>query len=88
MNTITVQSRITKELKQQADSVLSGMGMSVAEAIRIFLQQCVNNGGLPFQPTSKIPNQETLAAFQEIETGKTTKTSLQQLRKNMGLDEV
>ena len=70
MNTnITVQSRVSPELKTQAEAVFSGMGMSIADAIRIFLQQTVNNGGLPFQPMIKQPNAETLSAMQELENG-------------------
>ena len=53
MNNITVQSRISPELKSQADEVLSSMGISMADGIRMFLQQCVNQNALPFQPTSK-----------------------------------
>ena len=50
MSSVTVQSRINPELKVQAERVFSGMGMSTADAIRIFLQQTVNEGALPFKP--------------------------------------
>lgn len=66
---VTVQSRISPELKRQADAILSAMGLSTADAIRIFLQQVVNSGGLPFQPTVRRPNAETREAMQEIEAG-------------------
>ena len=36
-------------------------------AIRLFLQQVVNSGGLPFQPTARRPNAETRAAIHELE---------------------
>jgi DNA-damage-inducible protein J len=85
MNSVTVQSRINSDLKEQAEIVFSSMGMSLGDAIRIFIQQSVNVGGLPFQPHAKIPNTETLAAFHEIEQGKTTATSLKQLRQDMDL---
>ncbi len=67
MPNITIQAQVTPELKRQAEAVFSSMGMSTAEAIRIFLKQVVNSGGLPFQPTAKRPNAETLAAMMEIE---------------------
>lgn len=67
MSNVTVQARISSELKQEAEAVFSAVGMSTAEAIRIFLQQVVNSGGLPFQPTAKQPNAETLAAMAELE---------------------
>jgi DNA-damage-inducible protein J len=72
MSNVTVQSRVNPELKAQAESVFASMGMSTADAIRIFLQQSVNDGGLPFQPHAKIPNAETIAAFKEAEEGKTS----------------
>lgn len=66
---VTVQSRISPELKQQADAILAAMGLSTADAIRLFLQQVVNSGGLPFQPTARRPNTATREAMQEIEAG-------------------
>jgi DNA-damage-inducible protein J len=63
----TVQARIDPELKQEAEAVFAAMGMTTAQAIRIFLQQTVNRGGLPFQPTAKMPNAETIRAMAELE---------------------
>ncbi len=67
MSNVTVQARINSELKQEAEAVFSAIGLSTAEAIRLFLQQTVNRGGLPFQPMAKMPNPETLAAMMELE---------------------
>ncbi len=67
MPNVTVQARINSELKQEAEAVFSAIGLSTAEAIRLFLQQTVNRGGLPFQPMAKTPNPETLAAMMELE---------------------
>ena len=69
MPNVTVQARITPELKEEADAILGAIGLTSAEAIRVFLQQIVNSGGLPFQPTAKRPNAETLEAMLEIESG-------------------
>ncbi len=69
MSNVTVQSRVNPDLKAQAESIFSNMGMSTADAIRIFLQQSVNVGGLPFQPHAKIPNAETLEAMEELANG-------------------
>jgi DNA-damage-inducible protein J len=69
MPNITVQARVNAELKQEAEAVFSAIGLTTAEAIRVFLQQSVNSGGLPFQPTAKKPNAETLAAMTELEDG-------------------
>ncbi|MFO7682194.1 MAG: type II toxin-antitoxin system RelB/DinJ family antitoxin [Chloroflexota bacterium] len=67
MTNTTVQARISSELKQESEAVFSAIGLTTAEAIRLFLQQTVNSGGLPFQPTAKMPNAETLAAMNELE---------------------
>lgn len=69
MSNVTIQSRVSPELKQQAEAVFSALGLSTADAIRMFLQQSVNVGGLPFQPIAKRPNAETLAAMEELENG-------------------
>lgn len=70
MNNVTVQSRVSPTLKQQADEVFSAMGMSIADAIRIFLYQAVNDGGLPFKPHGKTPNAKTLETFAKTDANK------------------
>ncbi len=69
MANVTVQARISPELKAEAEAILGAIGLTSAEAIRVFLQQIVNSGGLPFQPTAKRPNADTLEAMLEIESG-------------------
>lgn len=70
MANVTIQSRVKPELKQQAEAVFDAIGLSMGDAIRLFLQQSVNVGGLPFQPIAKQPNAETIAALDELESGK------------------
>lgn len=70
MTNVTIQSRIKPELKEQAEDIFEAIGLSMGDAIRLFLQQSVNVGGLPFQPTAKRPNAETIAALEELESGK------------------
>ncbi|MET0154736.1 MAG: type II toxin-antitoxin system RelB/DinJ family antitoxin [Rickettsiales bacterium] len=81
MSNDLIQIRLPHEMRLQAEAVLSGIGLKTPEAVRVFLQQCINANGLPFQPLAQTPNAETLAAFNEIETGKTTKTDLNALRR-------
>jgi DNA-damage-inducible protein J len=69
MPNVTVQARVTAELKEDAEEVFAAIGLTTAEAIRIFLQQTVNSGGLPFQPTAKRPSAETEQAISELEDG-------------------
>ena len=69
MATIDIRLRVPEEMKSDAEAIFQQMGMTMSEAMRIFLSQCVNTGGLPFKPHSKIPNKETLESFRQIETG-------------------
>jgi DNA-damage-inducible protein J len=69
MENVTVQARINPQLKKQVEGVLKEIGLSTSDAIRVFLQQCVNSGGLPFQPVAKQPSDETLEAIIELKKG-------------------
>ena len=62
---LTIQTRVNDELKHQADALFKDMGLSTTDAVRLFLTQCVNLGGLPFTPTGKKPNAQTLEALEE-----------------------
>lgn len=67
-----IQIRVSPEMKRQADAVFSGMGLRTGDAIRVFLQQCINKNGLPFIPENKTPNLETLEAIKDSENGHVT----------------
>ncbi len=55
-----IQLRVKEELKEQAEQIFEAIGITTSDAIRMFLQQTVNTGGLPFQPTTKILNKKTV----------------------------
>lgn len=46
--TSTFQMRINPEIRQQAESVYAQYGLSLTDAVNIFLQQSLNEQGLPF----------------------------------------
>jgi len=64
---VTVQTRVSEDLKLRADALFKEMGLTTTDAVRMFLTQCINQGGLPFTPTGKRPNAQTLEALQEQE---------------------
>ena len=49
----TVQVRMDSELKAQVENLYRSLGTSFAEAVRIFAQQSIREGGMPFRPTLK-----------------------------------
>ena len=76
-NIVTIQSRIEENLKDDAEKIFDAMGLKMSEAIRMFVKQTVNYGGLPFRPQAIFPNNETMSAIEELESkkGKTVKNS-------------
>ncbi len=64
--TADVRLRLEPELKAVANKVLNDVGLSLSDAIRIFLRQVVANRGLPFE--IKQPNKATLRAIEEART--------------------
>ncbi len=68
-NIVTIQSRIDEGLKNEAEIIFESMGLKMSEAIRMFVKQTVNVGGLPFRPQVRFPNKETMMAIDELENG-------------------
>lgn len=66
--TATINARIDPAVKAEAERVFSAIGISASDAIGLFYRQVVFKNGLPFDV--RIPNADTLAALQEIESGK------------------
>ena len=51
LKTETVHTRVTHEIKEQADSIFSKLGLTLSQAIMLFLTAAVNKNGLPFELT-------------------------------------
>lgn len=49
----TLQIRMNSDLKAQVEELYRSLGTSFAEAVRIFAQQSLREGGMPFRPTLK-----------------------------------
>ena len=60
-----VTTRIDADLKAKAEDVLSQLGMSSADYMRVAFSQLVLQQAIPF--AMRIPNAETLVAFKEGE---------------------
>lgn len=61
--TTMVHVRVNEQLKVQATEALSAMGLSVSDAVRVFLTHVVADHGLPF--ALQVPNAETREAMAE-----------------------
>jgi len=68
----TLHSRIDKKTKDSAEKILAAIGINHSEAINLFYRQIVLRRGIPF--SLEIPNEETLKAIEELESGKKVKS--------------
>ena len=63
--TATINMRIEPAVKAQAEDVFSSFGISITDAINIFLHASIMEGGFPFQPKQPRYNKKTLLAMRE-----------------------
>ncbi len=49
----TINIRIEEDLKLQAAKVLMKLGLDMSSAVKMFLQQVINTGTIPFQVKTK-----------------------------------
>ncbi len=63
--TTMVHVRLDEGIKTQATETLAAMGLSVSDAVRVFLTRVVADKALPFE--LKVPNAETRAALAEAD---------------------
>lgn len=63
VQTSMLHIRVDDDIKEQATQALSAMGMSVSDAVRLFLRRVVIDQAFPLE--LKVPNAETLAAMEE-----------------------
>ena len=65
MSTVAKNFRIDSELNNQANALLEGLGLSMSQAISMFLRQVVLQRGLPFEVKYPDRSCELLEAVEE-----------------------
>jgi len=63
--TAMIHVRVDEEVKTQATETLAAMGLTVSDAVRVFLKRVVVEKALPFEV--RVPNIETRAAMAEAD---------------------
>jgi DNA-damage-inducible protein J len=63
--TTMVHIRLDENIKAEATKTLAAMGLSVSDAVRVFLMRVAADKQLPF--ALKVPNTETRAAMSEAD---------------------
>lgn len=65
--TTNVSIRMDKELKENAETLFSELGINLTTAFNIFLRQAVRQQKIPFELSANIPNAETIEAMKEAD---------------------
>jgi DNA-damage-inducible protein J len=77
-STSMVHVRVDENIKTQATETLASMGLTVSDAVRVFLTRVVTDQQLPF--ALQAPNAATRAAMREARTiGKARQVSAKEL---------
>lgn len=63
--TAAISMRVDPVVKSDAESVFGSFGLTLADAINVFLHKSIQVGGMPFELRQPRYNSETEAAIQE-----------------------
>ncbi|MBQ8164350.1 MAG: type II toxin-antitoxin system RelB/DinJ family antitoxin [Clostridia bacterium] len=74
MSNINVTIRMDEDLKKQADTLFTELGLNLSTAFNVFVRQAVREQAIPFVITKRQPNAETLAAIDEVQKMKADST--------------
>jgi DNA-damage-inducible protein J len=81
-----VQVRIDRQVKSEAAAVLSAIGLTVSDAVRLMLTKVAREHALPFEPL--IPNETTIAAIREARAGGLPRaTTMDELKAALNADD-
>jgi DNA-damage-inducible protein J len=65
MSTVAKNFRIDSELNDQATKLLEGLGLSMSQAVSMFLKQVVLHRGLPFKVEDPQYSKDLMDAIEE-----------------------
>lgn len=68
--TDTLHIRVEPIVKERAEETLKDLGLSITEAINVFLNQVILNDGIPFEIRKPRYNKETIQAIEDTKNGK------------------
>ena len=67
MENVNVTIRMNAKLRKEATILFEDLGLSLNQALTLFVKQAVREQRIPFEITRNVPNKETLEAFKEME---------------------
>jgi DNA-damage-inducible protein J len=66
----TIQFRTDESTKHECSALFNKLGLSMSDAINLFLRQTLLHGGLPFEVKLPSCNSVTIAALADMEQSK------------------
>ncbi len=66
--TATITANVEPELKKRVEAIFKQMGLSVSDAVALFLRRVEREGELPFE--AEIPNRTTRRVLRDTDSGK------------------
>lgn len=68
--TDTLHIRVEPKVKKKAEETLNELGLSITEAINVFLNQVILNQGIPFEIKKPKFNEETIKTIEDTKNNK------------------
>ena len=62
----TIQVRVDDNLKSEADTLFSSLGLDTTTAVRMFIVAALESDGMPFPVKRRNPNKELLEAIDDV----------------------
>jgi len=81
--TANLYVRVNPQIKQKAEDLYASFGLTISDAINIFLSKSIMENGLPFELKHRQFNEQTLEALNELDDMKSGKIA----RTNQSVDE-
>ena len=81
LKTTDVRCRIEADLKESATAVLHNCGLSISDAMRLFLRQVVAAQGLPFEV--RVPSEKTRRALAQAREIRRQFDSVDEMLRNL-----
>ena len=90
--TAVLNLRIEPEIKADTEELFGSFGLTVTDAVNVFLRQSLMRGGFPFEIIRYKPNEITQAAIKEADkllhdNNAKTFTSMEELKADLMSDE-
>ena len=81
----TVRARVKQSLKNEVESILEELHLTMSDAINLFMAQIKLKKGIPFDV--RVPNKKTLRTFKDTDAGRNLVrcTDAQDMFKRLGI---